>query len=55
MKYVGEGARGFFAGVMEYFRHQMMSHKMFLKIFDGQNKKIHVKQNVKSTQIYGKW
>lgn len=28
-----------FLGVMKYFRHQLMSHKMFLKIFDGQKKK----------------
>ena len=24
-----------FAGIMKYFRHMLMGHEMFLKIFDG--------------------
>ena len=35
IKYVGGGVRGFFVGVRKYFRHVLMGHEIFLKIFDG--------------------
>ena len=34
IKHVGEGWSAF-AGVMKYFRHILMGHEIFLKIFDG--------------------
>ena len=34
IKYVGGGWR-VFAGAMKYFRHILMSHEIFLKMFDG--------------------
>ena len=34
IKYVGGRAEGF-CGVMKYFRHILMDHEIFFKIFDG--------------------
>ena len=33
--YLGWEAGGFFVGVMKYFRHILMGHEIFFKIFDG--------------------
>ena len=35
IKYVGRGCQRVFVGVMRYFRHILMGHEMFFKIFDG--------------------
>ena len=35
---IKKGARRVFAGVMKYFRHILMGHEIFLKIFDGPQK-----------------
>ena len=35
IKYVGAGGRKVFAGVIKYFRHILMGHEIFFKIFDG--------------------
>ena len=38
IKYVGGGRGGgriVFVGVMKYFRHILMDHEIFFKIFDG--------------------
>ena len=32
---VGEGGRSVFVWVMKYFRHILMGHEIFFKIFDG--------------------
>ena len=36
IKYVGGVVAGFLWGVLNYFRHMLMSHEIFFKIFDGQ-------------------
>ena len=35
IKYVGGGDRRVFVGAMKYFRHILMGHEIFFKIFDG--------------------
>ena len=35
IKYVVRGCQRVFVGVMKYFRHILMGHEIFLKIFDG--------------------
>ena len=36
IKYIGGGDRMVFAGAMKSFKHILMDHEIFLKIFDGQ-------------------
>ena len=35
IKYVGGEGRSIFVGVTKYFRHILMGHEIFVKIFDG--------------------
>ena len=35
IKYVGGGNQRVFVGTVKYFRHGLMSHEIFFKIFDG--------------------
>ena len=35
IKFVGGGGRRVFVGAMKYFRHLLMGHETFFKIFDG--------------------
>ena len=60
---MGQGGRKVSVGVMKYFRHILMGHEVFFKIFDGRQKsflmsyfgnfiflvKGHVTQNIKTS------